>query len=101
MPQQLLSYPFRIDYNNSRFGIVSDDTSTYRAEQIHAFLKTNQGERPLMPSFGIEDPVFNDFDADEFLDTFLDFYNSEVIKINNIYINKSQGVTSSVIVEFD
>jgi hypothetical protein len=98
--QLVLSYPFRVDYNNARLGTVNADTDTYKAEQINAFIKTEKQERPLFPSFGIEDPVFKGFDIAEFVDSFLEFYKSQHIAIEEVEVSQKNGVLQDVAVRF-
>jgi len=98
--QLVLSYPFRVDYNNQEFGKVNADTDTYKAEQITAFLRTEKNERILFPAFGIVDPVFHKFDSADFLDSFLEFYPSNKIQITGIDITEDSGKASNVAVNF-
>ena len=73
---------------------------SYTAKKINAFLKTEKQERPLFPSFGIEDPVFKGFDTAEFLDSFLEFYNTKHIRIEEVEISQKNGVVQDVAVRF-
>ena len=98
--QFLLSYPFRIDYNNERFGTVDSGSDTYKAQQISAFLRTEKSERPLFPSFGIEDPVFNTFDSADFIDSFIEFYPSDRIEITEIRVTDKNSGSQDVAVGF-
>tara|TARA_R100000005_G_C4927649_1_gene158061 strand:- start:190 stop:492 length:303 start_codon:yes stop_codon:yes gene_type:complete len=96
--QFVLSYPFRIDLENNRFATVNSTTDTYKAEQVQGFLRTEKGERTMFPTFGIEDPVFNFFDAGEFLDAFNEYYTN--IKIDEIDIVETSGKVTDVMVSF-
>lgn len=98
--QLVLSYPFRVDYNNRRLSTVNKDTDTYKAQQISAFLRTEKGERILFPAFGITDPVFHKFDSAAFLDAFLDFYRKSKIQIEGIEITEESGKATNVAVKF-
>ena len=52
----------------------------------------------MFPTFGIEDPVFNFFDAGEFLDAFNEYYTN--IKIDEIDIVETSGKVTDVMVSF-
>tara|TARA_B100000287_G_C20338905_1_gene664975 strand:+ start:405 stop:710 length:306 start_codon:yes stop_codon:yes gene_type:complete len=101
MAEFVLSYPFRIDPFNSRAGVVSTDTDTYKAEQVTAFCRTEKNERPIMPDYGITDPLFNRFDTGEFSEGFTNFYSSEDIKISAIQLKERGGRQTDVIIEFE
>lgn len=60
----LISYPFRLDPNGSVV-VRPDDSTDYYAELIAALILTRPGERPQVPLFGLGDPTFTDFDAQE------------------------------------
>jgi len=96
--QFVLSYPFRIDPNNSRFGTVNSSTDTYKAEQVQAFIRTEKGERIMFPTFGIKDPVFAKFDAGEFLETFAEYYTD--IVIDEVDIVETSGRLTDIMVTF-
>lgn len=99
MAQQVLSFPFRIDHVNRRFGTVVDSTDTFKAEQVKCFLRTYKLEREMFPEFGIEDPVFSEFDVSQFSEDFSEFYSN--IRLAGIETSSSQGVITDIIVEFE
>lgn len=96
--QFVLSYPFRIDTNNSRFATVNNTTDTYKAEQVQSFIRTEKGERVMFPAFGIDDPVFHTFDAGEFLETFSEFYTD--VLIDEIEVVETAGRLTDIMVSF-
>lgn len=96
--QFVLSYPFRIDTENQRFGTVNSTTDTYKAEQVKAFLRTEKNERIMFPSFGINDPVFYKFDAGEFLESFGEYYPN--IPIEEVEIVETSGRVTDIMVKF-
>lgn len=100
MAEYVLAYPFSIDSNNNRANVVFSSTDTYKAQQIKAFLRTMSEERPMFPSFGIDEPTFYTFDTGVFYDAFVDFYAPDLIKINQIKLNEVDGALASVVVEF-
>ncbi|AZS07909.1 baseplate wedge protein [Gordonia phage Kabocha] len=60
MTVQLLSFPFRV--NKQGVATTEDDESdVYCAERLSIILGTRPGERPMAPSFGINDPAYGGF----------------------------------------
>jgi hypothetical protein len=53
----ILSHPFRLA-GNGTIATIDQDTEQADAEQIAVLALTRIGERPLVPAFGISDPVF-------------------------------------------
>lgn len=96
-----LSYPFRVDNKNRRFGTVASDTDTYKAEQIQSFIRTHRNERLMFPAFGIVDPTFDKFDASTFTEGFSNFYKSNDIKITNVSTASYQGAVTDVLIDFE
>lgn len=101
MAQQVLSYPFRFDPKTGAFASVYQDTDTYKAQQVAAFIRTQRGEREILTSFGMNDPTFHTFDTGEFYDSFSDFYTQDDIIINEISLSSSEGRITDVVVSFD
>lgn len=64
MSAQLLSFPFRLAPSGSAV-TLSADSDEYYAEEIAALVVTRRGERILVPSFGIDDPVFQGVDRQD------------------------------------
>ena len=95
-----LSYPFRVNSVTRRFGNVLVGSDTYKAEQITAFIKTEKDTRPVFPQFGMTNPLFHEFDAGEFYDSFSDFYDSDDIDVNQIAINEFQGRVRDIQIDF-
>ena len=100
MAQFVLSYPFRFDPTARGFAHVSDDTDTYKAQQIAAYIRTGKGERPILSDFGIDDPLFHEFDSGEFYDGFSDYYPSDVIGIDDVEIAEESGRVTDIAVSF-
>lgn len=61
---QLISFPFRLGPNGYIVTRDEDDPSYY-AELIGVMVATHEGERELVPSFGMQDPTFTELDAQE------------------------------------
>ena len=91
--QFVLSYPFRFDIKNQKLATVSDESDSYKAQQINAFIKTEKNERALFPTYGITDPVFKGFDAAEFIESFTDFYKTTEICIKEVEVTNNAGFT--------
>jgi hypothetical protein len=51
-----LSWPFRLA--GTRLAQVEQDSSEAIQQEVHSYLHTAKGERPLSPGFGLEDPTF-------------------------------------------
>lgn len=101
MAEFVLSYPFRIDEKNNRASVVYTGTSPYKAEQINAIVKTEKDERPLMPDFGLTDPVFNKFEVSEFMTTLNRFYTSDELQVTGLQVKQVGGKDTDVIIEFE
>lgn len=98
MEEFVLSYPLSLTFD--RFSTVRQDSDAYKAQQIKAFLRTEKGERPIMPDFGMNEPTFNTFDSGEFFDSFLNFYSSQTLEITEVKVLETSGVVSDVQISF-
>lgn len=54
----ILSHPFRLSANGT-VATVAQGTDQANAEQIGVLCSTIQGERPIVPTFGVPDPAFS------------------------------------------
>lgn len=54
----LLSHPFRLEANGA-VATVLDGSEEAAAEGIAVLILTRKGERPLVPEFGVTDPVYD------------------------------------------
>ena len=61
----LISYPFRL--NKQGYVQTTEDGEDYYAEELAMLIKTQPGERGLVPDYGIADPTFSNFDTAELL----------------------------------
>jgi hypothetical protein len=61
---ELLSFPLRLG-SNGAFVTRNEDDSAYYAELLGVLIATREGERPYTPTFGMRDPTFTKFDAQE------------------------------------
>lgn len=58
----VISHPFRIT-PSGQVGTVEQDSDEHRAELLTALVLTRQGERDLVPGFGVPDPTFVGIDV--------------------------------------
>lgn len=63
MVVSLLAYPFRLSPSGD-VATVEEGSDAQLAQEIAVAVLTRPDERPLVPGFGIADPVFQGFDAD-------------------------------------
>lgn len=54
---QILAYPFRI-LPGGIVDLVDQDSDVGHGQQVAVIVATRRGERPLVPTFGIDDPTF-------------------------------------------
>lgn len=66
MATNLISYPFRL--GPAGYVVVKpDDSDEYLAEELGVLILTQPGERPQVPSYGVNDPTFGEIDPNEML----------------------------------
>ena len=94
----ILSIPLGFS-KNGEFLKVSDTSEEYKAEQIKAFVSTHKGEHPLFPSFGTDDPTFDDFTGAELIEEFAQFYGTSIV-VSDIEIIKRRGAVDTIEVNF-
>jgi hypothetical protein len=63
---RILSHPFRLALTGAA-ATVEQDTDQADAEQIAVLALTVRGERPLVPGFGVTDPVGGGFTPAELI----------------------------------
>jgi hypothetical protein len=63
VPTPLLSYPFRLTAAGS-VQTVEEGSDEQLAQELAVAVLTRQGERTLVPAFGVADPVFDGFEPD-------------------------------------
>jgi hypothetical protein len=57
---RIFSHPFQIGANGS-VRTVEQTSDEANAQQIAVLALTRYGERPMVPTFGISDPLFDEF----------------------------------------
>lgn len=97
MPTPLISHPFRLAPNGYVFTYDQSDDE-YIAERIAILCTTITGERPLVPGYGIADPVFAGFD-ENILRTQLDIY-GPFVDVADVVINPITDSLEQVTVSF-
>ena len=94
----VLSIPLGFS-NTGEFLKVDDASNEYKAEQIKAFMSTHKGERPLFPSFGMDDPTFDEFNGSELIEEFAQFYGTSIL-IEDVDVIQKQGAVDTIEVNF-
>jgi len=61
---RVFSHPFRLTANGSLATVEQNSTQAI-AEQIAMLILTEQGERVMLPNFGITNPAFGEVDSTE------------------------------------
>lgn len=61
---RILSHPFRLTPSGS-LATVEQNSTQGIAEQVAMLILTEQGERVMLPNFGITDPTFGSVDPTE------------------------------------
>lgn len=94
----LISFPFRVAPDGS---VVTreDGDPDYYAEELAVLISTRPGERPLVPDYGLSDPVFAEFDAAE-LGAQVDVFGPPVT-ITDVAATFVSATHQDVIVSFD
>jgi len=98
MAVPLIAYPFRLSPSGSVV-TVEEGTDEQYAHELAVAVLTRTGERPLVPDFGIADPVFVGFDA-EALRLHIDLFGPPV-EIAGVTVKVADMSTQSVVVEFE
>lgn len=94
---RILSHPFRLA-PDGRIATVEQDTDQANAEQLAVLIMTRRGERPLVPTFGITDPVFAELDRAELegaIETF-----GPPVRITGVDADFVDASTEQVVVTF-
>jgi hypothetical protein len=58
---QAIAFPFR--FNRGRVVTLDTETDVYAAQKVLSVASTRNGELPLIPQFGMEDPEFDELDT--------------------------------------
>lgn len=95
---RILSYPFRLWPNGSAV-TVEQDTETADAEQIGVLGLTKLGERPLVPGFGLSDPVHSGFPATELAAQIAEW--GPPVRLHDVRVVADTADTQTVEVTFD
>lgn len=93
----LISYPFRLA-TNGEVVIRPDSDDDYYAEELAGLIQTVPGERPLVPDYGIEDPVYNEW-PEEDLAAKIDLFGPPV-EVEELYIEFMQDGIADMVLKF-
>lgn len=97
MATPLIAYPFRLSAAGDVV-TVEEGTDEQHAQEIAVGVLTRRGERPLVPDFGIADPVFVGFDEEALL-LQIDLFGPPV-EVTAVEVTAVNDRTQSVVVEF-
>lgn len=59
---RVIAHPFRLD-TAGNVAAVEDGSDDANDQAVAVLISTRQGERPLVPAFGVPDPVFGELAA--------------------------------------
>ena len=94
---EMLAFPFRV--GPSGHLVTIDETSDEAVNQlVAAAVMTRPGERPLFPTFGIEDPVFSEI-AGPSLAAVLSQFGPNV-GLENVETRFTDGTTQEVVITY-
>lgn len=96
----VLSFPIELA-PNGQFAKFADDSDSYKAQQISAFVRTSPGERKAFRNFGTDDPTFDDFDSAGWIERFVQFYPKGTVTLDEIQVVRHGNVISAINVSFE
>ena len=95
-----LAVPFRVEHG--RAVTVEEDTLDEVKQNVIVVLDSRQGERLMVPTFGLEDPTFRlaqeAIDETEILSAVEDFEPRAVLDFSDAYLTDDGEITGSIIV---
>lgn len=98
MAANLLSFPFRLNAIGS-VAALADDSEEYYGEELAVLVSTVPGERKLVPTYGMTDPTFDQFDPAE-LELKVSLFGPPV-RISNVVAAWTGAGQQDVIIEYD
>ena len=98
MAQALISFPFRLTASGAVTTRPDGDVE-YLAEELALLTLTRPGERPLVPTYGLNDPTFAEIDI-AMLSAQVEIFGPPV-EITGIRTRWIDGSTQDVVVEFE
>lgn len=97
MATPLIAYPFRVTPGGV-VATVEQGTDVQLAQELAVAVSTRPGERPLVPDFGVADPVFTGFDYDA-LQLHVELFGPPV-ELEGVEVTVLDDRTQDVVVEF-
>lgn len=94
----VISHPFRLAANGTVATVLDGDTDA-NAEAVAILAMTRKGERPLVPSFGTSDPVYDEVDLAELNVGLLDF--GPAVRITDLTVTYPSDRTERVELAFE
>jgi hypothetical protein len=91
--------PPQFRFNRGRAVTVDSQSDAYVAQKVASAASTRNGELPLLPLFGTEDPEFSEFDAGGMYYTCAVYFPE--VKITEIQERISDSGRSEISVRFD
>lgn len=85
---------FPLSFSRGRAVVVPENTDEYRSQAVAILVRTNVGEMPLEPTFGITDPSFSIFFNSEFLRNMNTFWPE--IKITDVSVDARGSASGAV-----
>lgn len=94
----LLAYPMRVA-NNGTMAAIEDGTEEYYAQELAGMLRTEKGERELVPEYGVDEITASNMDKLN-LASQVELFGPPVEITNVTYKTGMDGITRGTI-EFD
>lgn len=94
----VLAHPLRLA--GAHFAVVDSDGEGGLAQEIAVLASTRQGERPLIPEYGISDPVGVGVDPAE-LNRGLALFGPDNLLVTGVQISTVDRATQAVLISFD
>lgn len=92
-----LSFPFRLAPNGAPVTVEVDSDAHYM-DLLVALAMTRPGERHLVPEFGVNDPVFDEFDGAALVAAAAAF--GPPVEIDGVSVSYVDETTEEIVVTF-
>lgn len=93
MATELIRFPFQIAPNGSVY-TQDDGTDDYYASELSFLVSVRPGERIVVPLYGVDDPVFDDFPTQSLMDAVEAF--GPPVEITNVDVLRSRNNPNKV-----
>lgn len=95
----VLSHPFRFERNGSA-ATVREGSVDANAEAVAIVVLTRKGERPMVPTFGVTDPVYRGLDVAE-VNAVLSTFGPTDVTVAGVAVDYPTDTTERVILELE